>query len=119
MVVGGPGQSDNGVAVDTDQPLDLSDAAAFAEVVEHGASLLRREMTVEQGRALAFGEPAFAGVTVEEPDLVLLAVAGANREGAGVALAVERAIRVLATEAYEVVHRMKWPGGRSRIGVLR
>jgi hypothetical protein len=38
----------------------LSDAAAFGEVLEHGASLLLGQVSLEQGRALALGEAVFA-----------------------------------------------------------
>jgi len=73
-------------------------------VLEHGESLLFREVTVEQGRALAFGEAVLAGFAVEQSDVVLLAVAGADREIAGVSGAVEGALGVLTAEAREVVH---------------
>jgi hypothetical protein len=73
-------------------------------VLEHGKGLLLGEMAVEQGRALALGEAALARLAVEQSDLVLLAVAGADREIAGVAVAVEDALVVLTTEAREVVH---------------
>jgi hypothetical protein len=116
MRTGGAGQSDDGVAVNADPTLGLSDAAAFAEVMEHGTGLLLREMAVEQRRALAFGGAVVAGVAVEQADGVLLAVAAADGAVAGVALAVAGAIRVLAAEAREVIHRVEAPGQRGRQG---
>jgi hypothetical protein len=48
-----------------------------------------RHLGVEQGRALALGEAILAAVAVEQPDMVLLAVAGADGEVAGAPMAVE------------------------------
>ena len=101
---GGTGQSDDGVAMDTDEPLGLSDAVALGQVVEHGMRLVIGKPTVEQGSDFAFGEACLTGVAVEQTDLVLLAVALADGEISGVASAVERAVGILATEAREVVH---------------
>jgi hypothetical protein len=111
-----PGQSDDGVAVDADQTFGLSDAAALGEVLEHGVGLVLGQMGVEQGRALALGEAVLAGVAVEQPDVISLAVAGADREVSGVAFAEEGAIRFLAAEAREVVHMVEWPGRRGNVG---
>jgi len=74
-------------------------------MLEDGEGLFLGKMAVKQGRALAFGETILAGLAVEQSDLVLLAVAGADREIGGVPLAVEGAFRVLTAEAREVVHR--------------
>ena len=54
------------------------DAAALVEVLEHGGSLLLGKMAVEQGRALTLGETILAGLAVEQPDVVLFAVTGAD-----------------------------------------
>jgi hypothetical protein len=90
--------------MDVDQAPGLPDAAAFAEVVEDRAGLLFGQMAVEQRRALALGEAVLAGLAIEQPDVVVLAVAGADGEVAGVAPAEEGAIGILAAEAREVVH---------------
>src|SRR4051812_42904015 len=103
------GQSAHGVGIDADQASGGADAAALVEVLEHGEGLLLGEMAVEQGRALALGEAILAGLAVEQPDVILLAVAGADREVAGVPAAVEGALGILTAEAREVVHA----GGRS------
>jgi hypothetical protein len=97
-------QADDRIAVDLDQASGLSDAAALGEMLEDGAGLLVGQMGMKQGRAPAFGEAVLAGVTVEQADVVVLAVAGADREISGVASAVEGAIELLAAEASEVVH---------------
>src|SRR4051812_7445418 len=104
MLSGDAGQSDDGVAIDADQPSGGADAAALIEVLEHGEGLLLGEMAVEQGRALALGEAVLAGLAVEQPDVILLAVAGADREIAGVTAPVEGALGILTAEAREVVH---------------
>src|SRR5262249_15858119 len=116
MPPGEAGQSDDRVAVDTDEALGLADAATFAGVLEHGAGLVVGQVRMEQGRALALGEALFAAVAVEQPDMVLLAVAGADGEVAGTSMAVEGALGVLAAEANEVVHGIGSPGGRARSG---
>jgi hypothetical protein len=73
-------QAGDGIAVDVEEASGLSDAAALAKVVEDGAGLLRGEMGVEQRRALALGEAGFADVAIEQSDVVVLAVAGADGE---------------------------------------
>ena len=79
------GQPSDGVGIDADQASGGADAAALVEVLEHGEGLLLGEMAVEQGRALALGEAVFAGVAVEQADVILFAVAGSDGEIAGVA----------------------------------
>jgi transposase len=112
-----PRQAADAVAVDADQAFGLSDSTPFAEVLEHGVGLLLGQMGVEQGRALAFGEAVLAGLAVEEPDVVPLAVAGAGGEVSGVATAVEGALGILAAEAFEIVHWVGSPGRRERVGI--
>jgi hypothetical protein len=104
-----PRQPDDGVAMDADQTLGLSDAAALAEVLEHGVGLVLGPVGMGQGRAPAFGEAVFAGVAGEEPDVVTLAVVGADGEIPGVASAVEGAVGSLAAEAREVVQGAESP----------
>ena len=72
------GQAPDGVGIDADQTSGAANATALVEVLEHGEGLFFREMAVEQGRALALGEARFARLAVEQPDVVLLAVAGAD-----------------------------------------
>src|SRR4051812_33992909 len=98
------GQSSDGVGIDADQASGASDTTALVEVLEHGESRLFREVAVEQSRALALGEAVLAGLAVEQSDVALLAIAGADREVPGVARAVEGALGVLTAEACEVVH---------------
>jgi len=110
-------QSDDRIGVDVDQASGLSDAAAFGEVLEHGAGLLFGQVSLEQGRALALGEAVFAGLTVEQADGVVPAIAPADREVSGVALAVEGTIGFLATEARKIIHGVETPGWWGRDGV--
>jgi hypothetical protein len=109
-------QAGDGIGVDVDQASGLSDAASLGEVSEDGASLLVGQMGMEQGRALAFGEAVLAGVAVEQADVILLAVAGADGEIARVASAVGGAIGLLAAEAREVVHGGGSPRRPRRVG---
>ncbi len=60
-------------------------------------------MAVEEGRALPLGKAVLAGVAVEQADVILFAVACADGKIAGVAPRVESTVRVLATEASEVI----------------
>jgi len=110
--VGNPGvpslqasQPHDGIAVDSNEAFGLADSTAFDQVFQDGDGLLLWQAGVEQGRALAFGEACLAGLAVEESDLLMFAVAIADREVAGVASGVERALGVLAAEARKVVHR--------------
>jgi hypothetical protein len=98
------GQPPDGVGIDADQASGGADAATLIEMPEHRESLLLGEMAVEEDRALAFGEAVPARLAVEQSDVVLLAVTGADREVAGVTRAVEGTVGSLATEACEVVH---------------
>jgi hypothetical protein len=104
MLSGDAGQSADGVGIDADPASGGADATALVEVPEHVEGLFFGEMAVEQGRSLALGEATLARLAAEQPDVVLLAVAGARREVAGVTHAVESAHRVLTAEAREVVH---------------
>jgi hypothetical protein len=110
-------QAGDGVAVDVDEASGLSDAAALGEVLEHRAGLGVGQVGMEQGRALALGEAAFAGVAVEQADVVVLAVASADGEVACVASAVEAAIGLLAAEASEVVHGLGERRRQGRVGL--
>jgi hypothetical protein len=97
-------QPHDGVAVDADEPLGLADAVALDQMREDRDGLLGRQMRMGQSGALAFGEAGLAGAAEEQADLFALAVSIADRQVAGVASAVERAIGVLAAEAREIVH---------------
>ncbi|HJZ56878.1 MAG TPA: hypothetical protein VKE74_18055 [Gemmataceae bacterium] len=104
VLTGGTGEPDDGVAVDADEPPGGADAAPLVEVLEDGQGLLLGEVAAVQRGALPLGEAGPAGVAVELAELLVLAEATADREVAGVAPAVERAVRVLAAEVGEVVH---------------
>jgi hypothetical protein len=79
LLVGVPGvlaglarQSHDGIAVDTDESLGLAGPIALDEMFEDRDGLLRGQVRVEQGRALALGEASLAGLTVEQSDLLFL-----------------------------------------------
>jgi len=82
--------------VDVDEASGLPDAAALGEVLEEGAGLLLGQVGVEQGRTVARGEAVFAGLAVKQPDVVVRAVAGAEREICGVASAEDALQYVMA-----------------------
>jgi hypothetical protein len=105
MVAGGSGQADDGVAMDADEAFGLTDAVALGEVLEHGAGLLVGESAIEQRGPFALGEAGLAGLTVEQADVILPAVAAADGEVTGPSSSLEGAVRILAAEAGEIVHR--------------
>jgi hypothetical protein len=110
MFSSGAGQSDERVGGDADQTTGLSDAAAFGQVLEDGEGGRFGKSAAIQGRTLAFGEASTAGVAVEKPELLVFAVVAADREIASGTLAVEQAVRILATETGEIVHEVSGPG---------
>jgi hypothetical protein len=60
------------------------------------------ELGVEVRRPLELGEPGLAGLAIQEAVVILAGVA-ADREVAGTAVAVFRAVRVVAAMQREVV----------------
>jgi hypothetical protein len=110
-------QPHNGLAMDSGKTFGLTNPVAFGQVFENRQRFLGRQVRVEQSRALAFREARLTSLTVEEPDVLLFAVAAADREVAGVTLSVEGANRILAAKAGEVVHGCdpSWPVARGAI----
>jgi hypothetical protein len=105
--------------MDADEAFGLADAVALDQVLEDRDGLLRGQARVEQRGALAFGEAGVARLAVEQADMPLLSVAITDREVAGIASAVERAIRVQAAEAREVVvHRSASFGWCARRAIM-
>ncbi len=106
MLPGHATQPHDGVAVGADEASGPSDAVALDQVLEDRDGLLRRQAGMEQRGALAFGEACVARLAVEQADMPSLSIAITDREVAGIASAVERAIRVQAAEVGEIVaHR--------------
>jgi hypothetical protein len=103
VVAGGACQADDGVAMDADEAAGLADAVALGQVLQDRDGGRFGEVTAVQRRALALGETGPAGVAVELAELLVLAVAAADREVAGVASARERAVGILAAEARKIV----------------
>ena len=104
--------------MDTDEASGGADAAALVEVLEDGVGLVVGQMAVEQRRALAFGEAVLAPPAIQQSDVVLFAIAGADGEVSGVSDAVGGAVRVLAAEAREVVHVGDRSGSRGSNEVM-
>jgi hypothetical protein len=97
-------QPHDGIAVDADEAFGLSDAVALDQMPEDRDRLLAGQAGVEQRGALPLREPCLARLAVKESNLLVFPVTIADREVTGIALAVERASRILAAEAREVVH---------------
>src|SRR5262249_6626620 len=115
LSTGGAGPADDGVAMDADEAAGWADAMALGPVFQDRDGGRFGEMAAIQGRAFALGEARAAGVAVEEPELVALAVVAAHREVADMALAIPGTVGVLAAEACEVVPGAKGPGARERV----
>ena len=105
MPPGSAGQSYDGVAMDADEAPGLADAIALGQVLEDRDGGRLGEVAAIQRRALALREAGPASVAVELAELLLLAIAAADREVAGAPPAIEGAVGVLAAEAREVVQR--------------
>ena len=112
MLAGNTGQANDRVAMNAHQPSRGPDATAFIEVIEDGVGLLVRQMAAVERRALALGKPSTTGVAVKLAELLVLAVATADREVAGAPPSVVCTVLVLAAEASEIVHVMKGPDGQ-------
>src|SRR5512135_3329029 len=80
-----------------------ADAVAVGEVPEEGDRLILGQLGAEQGRPSPRGEPVAAGAAVEQPVLLVFAVAGADGQVAEAPLAVVGASLVLAAEAGQVL----------------
>src|SRR5205823_1965080 len=84
-------------------PRGGADAVAVGQVLEDRQRWLLGQLGPEPGRPLPLGEPRLAGAAVKHPALLVLAVAGADRQVAGPALAMIGAVLVQATEAGQVL----------------
>ncbi|MBX6314668.1 MAG: hypothetical protein IRY99_17400 [Isosphaeraceae bacterium] len=104
VIAGGAGHPDDGIPVDPDEAPGLTDAVALGEVMEHGSGRLLGHPAVEERGALSFGEAGLAGPTVEQSDVVVLAVAVADGQVAGAALSREGASGILTADKGEVIH---------------
>ena len=103
VLSGGTGHPHHGVARDTDEASGLADAVALGQVLQDRDGGRLGEVGAVERRAFALRETGPAGVAVELAELLVLAVAAADREVAGVASAGERTVGILAAEACEVV----------------
>ena len=72
--------ADRGVGGHADESGGGPHAVAIGDVPEHRGGLVLRPLRADQGRPLAFGGPRAAGAAVEQADVLVLAVAGADRQ---------------------------------------
>jgi hypothetical protein len=93
-----------GVTVDAEESPGLSDAAPLGQMFEHGDGGRLRQVAAVQGRALAFREAGATLIAAELSVLLVFAEPATDREVAGVAMSIERTVRVLAAEKGEIVH---------------
>jgi hypothetical protein len=102
-------QPGDGVLADPHQPGGLSGATAVVEMLQDPGDFVVVELGVEVRRPLELGEPGLAGLAIQEA-VVIFAVVAADREVAGAAAAVLRAVRVLTAMQREVVrgHDSSW-----------
>jgi hypothetical protein len=95
--------ADHGVGGHADEPGGGPHTVTVGQMLKDREGLLRGQLRAEQRRALAFGEPIPAGAAVQEPDVPVLAVTGADRQVAEATLAVVGTVVVLAAETGNVV----------------
>jgi hypothetical protein len=119
MPPGEAGQSDHGVGLDADEAAGLSDAVALGQVLEDSDSGWLPEPAAVQRRALAFGNASATALAIQKSKLLVLAVAAADREIAGVAPAVERTVGIVAAEAGQVVQGVSGLGASGQDGITR
>ena len=98
-----PAVADDRIGGDADEPGGGPHAVAIGQMSEDREGLVRGQLGAEQGCALAFGEPVAAGAAIQQPDVLVLAVAGADRQVAEATLAMIATVGVLAAEAGEVL----------------
>jgi hypothetical protein len=84
-------------------------------VAEHGEGLVAGQAAVKQVRPFALGEGGLTGAAVEQAVLLLGAVAAADGKVTAAALAVVRAVRVLAAEGTQVVNGCIREPGTGRV----
>ena len=109
MAPGQPAVADHGVGGHADESGRGPHAAAIGDVLEQRDGLVLVQLRPEEGRSLAFGEPVAAGAAVEQSDVLVRAIAGADRQVVKAPLAVVGAMRILAAKAGEVlVHGGTW-----------
>ena len=71
MLSGGAGQSDDGVAMDTDQSCGGADATSFLEMAEDRHDRLVGQLGAEENGSLVLRESVLAGVAAEQSVLAL------------------------------------------------
>jgi len=98
------GQADHRVFIDADQAAGLAHATTLPQVLQNRKRFVFREFGPIQGSALAFGEAFLASATGQDAACFVGSIAEANPQVALAALAVVRAVGVLAAEDFQVVH---------------
>jgi hypothetical protein len=95
--------ADHGVGGHADGSGGGPHAVAIGQVLEHRGGLALGQLRAEQRGALAFGEPVATGAAVQQPEVLVLAVAGAGCQVAEAPLAMIGTGLVLAAEAGEIL----------------
>src|SRR5262249_8319397 len=80
-----------------------ADAVALGQVREDRQRLVRAQLGAEQRGPLALREPRLAGAAVEHAAPLVLAVAGADRQGVDTSLAEGRTMLGQAAEAGQIL----------------
>jgi hypothetical protein len=98
VIAGQACQPRDRVAMDTDEPTGLANAAAFVQVFQQRQTYVVRKFRVEQRRTLAFAEPGLAGAAIQQTDALVFAKVAANGEVFEAALTVLATVRILTAE---------------------
>src|SRR5438552_5114725 len=99
------GQPHHRVFVDSDEAAGLTHAATFLQMLEDRERFLLGEFAVIQGGAFALGEAFLTGAAGEHTAFLVGAITEAHADVIQAAAAVVGALRILAAEDFQVVHR--------------
>jgi hypothetical protein len=100
-------QANDRILVHADQATGLADPTILLKVVQHRDRLVLGEFAAIEGTPLAFGETVLTGPASQDTGGFGGPITEADPQVVQVPAAVVRAIGVLATEGFQVVHSAK------------
>ena len=82
----------------------FANAAALADVLQHGCDLLLRQSRPKEDGAFPFRETRLTGTTTKHASGLVRSIMVAHRQVSGPSLAMVRTLRILAAKAGKIVH---------------
>jgi hypothetical protein len=104
--------------MDSRQAGGLAGADPFGDMGENIVDFIGGQVAVEERRALAFGEPIFAGRAAENPSLIRTIASGYGQVAVA-SLAVVGTAGLETTETAQVIHDRSIPEIRGKPVVVR